>query len=385
MKQFDAQAQQPEAATEAQPATAEHVPEPKVAAPEPAETEKKPAPGPSPIESEPQAESATDDAPPHAKPLLAIDEQIAHLKAKGVTFDLYAETDAADYLENANNLLRAASYRKLFPKQVEGANVGQYVNLDFAYLVDLSSIDRQLREALLAAAVDVEHFAKVGVLKRAEAEGEDGYAIVGDYLASLSHDTRRRILAGFRARGGEGEKHDTYSGDLIARYVDDYPIWVFFEICEFGVFVDFYRYCAERWDDRAMLDGHYILKSVKAARNAAAHNCCIANGLTASGEAKSFPISEPITRALNAAGMKNSKTRRKNLGNLRVAQIAAVLYSVNAFCTRESTLQRNSARFQQLKSHIQASMPNYRANNAITSSLAFIVKLIDIWLPADAE
>ena len=44
MEQFDAQVQQPEAATEAQPATAEPVPEPEIASLEPAETEKEPTP-----------------------------------------------------------------------------------------------------------------------------------------------------------------------------------------------------------------------------------------------------------------------------------------------------------------------------------------------------
>ena len=152
-------------------------------------------------------------------------------------------------------------------------------------------------------------------------------------------------------------------------------------MCEFGTFVDFYRFCAERWEDRAMLDQHYILKSVKAIRNAVAHNCCTVNGLTASGDEKTFPISEPITRALNAAGMKNTKTRRKNLSNLRMAQIAAVLYSVETFCTRDSALRRNAAKFQQVKRRIGENASYYSANNAVASSLAFVVKLIDIWLP----
>ena len=169
---------------------------------------------------------------------------------------------------------------------------------------------------------------------------------------------------------------------LIAHYQDAYPVWVFLEVCEFGTLVDFYRFCADRWDDRAMLDQHYILKSVKAIRNATAHNCCTVNGLTSSGEAKEFPISAPITRALNAAGMNNSKTRRKNLANLRIAQIAAVLYSTTVFCTRESSLKRNADKFHQVKRAIVESAPLFRTNNAVESSLAFIVKLIDIWLPA---
>ena len=74
-----------------------------------------------------------------------------------------------------NNYLRAAAYRKLYDRYAEDPRKGEYVNLNFQNLVDPSAIDRRLREALLAAAVDVEHFAKVRLLACRQAEGGDGY------------------------------------------------------------------------------------------------------------------------------------------------------------------------------------------------------------------
>ena len=74
-----------------------------------------------------------------------------------------------------NNYLRAAAYRKLYDRYAEGPRKGEYVNLNFQNLVDPSAIDRRLREALLAAAVDVEHFAKVVCLRAARPRGGDGY------------------------------------------------------------------------------------------------------------------------------------------------------------------------------------------------------------------
>lgn len=99
------------------------------------------------------------------KPMLTVNEQIEHLKSKGVTFDLCSEDEAARYLSAANNYLRVVSYRKLYSRQVDGPNPGSYVNLDFRNLVELSSIDRRLWEALLAAVIDVEHFARVELLR----------------------------------------------------------------------------------------------------------------------------------------------------------------------------------------------------------------------------
>ena len=158
------------------------------------------------------------------KPMLTAVQLVEHLKSRGVTFELCSEEDAVAYLSDANNYLRAAAYRKLYFRQVDGDNPGAYVNLDFEDLVELSSIDRRLREVLLSATIDVEHFAKMRLLRMCEEHDEDGYAIVSDYLASISERQRSRIEGALAARGGEGRAHDEYSGDLIAHYAGGYPV-----------------------------------------------------------------------------------------------------------------------------------------------------------------
>ena len=118
------------------------------------------------------------------KPMLAAEQLVEHLKSRGVTFELCSETDAVAYLSDANNYLRVAAYRKLYFRQVDGGNPGAYVNLDFEDLVELSAIDRRLREALLSATIDVEHFAKMRLLRMCGEHGEDGYALIPTSAAS---------------------------------------------------------------------------------------------------------------------------------------------------------------------------------------------------------
>jgi hypothetical protein len=123
---------------------------------------------------------------PNRKPMLTIEQQIAHLEGKGITFDLMSRVDAADYLANKNNFLRVTSYREVFYQQLQGSDAGKYLNLDFAYLVELASIDRVLREVMIGITLDIEHFAKVKTLNRiAGTPGEDGYSIVKDFFVSL--------------------------------------------------------------------------------------------------------------------------------------------------------------------------------------------------------
>lgn len=56
------------------------------------------------------------------KPKLTVEEQIEHLKSKGVTFDLCDEDEAMRILSEQDHYFRLAAYRVLFPKRVGGAH-----------------------------------------------------------------------------------------------------------------------------------------------------------------------------------------------------------------------------------------------------------------------
>ena len=317
------------------------------------------------------------------KPMLAVGEQVSHLKSRGVKFDLCSEDAAASYLENTNNYLRVAAYRKLYPRRVDGRSPGTYVNLDFEDLVELSSIDHRLRETLLAAAIDVEHFAKIRLLKRCGEHSEDGYSIVTDYLQAINPRQRSRIENALEVRGRDNRAHDEYSGNLIAHYFGAYPVWVFLEVVEFGVLVDMWRYCADRWCDQEMRNEHYVLKSVKALRNACAHNSLIVNGFTSVAGNASFQISGLIAKSLNENGMPKTKSRRAKLKNLRMAQIAATFYSVNEFCELDTTRARHARRMTNVRNYARSCGVLSRANDGIVSFFDFLWKLVDIWLPGE--
>lgn len=213
---------------------------------------------------------------------LTIEEQIAHLKAKGVKFTGCSESVAKTHLAEKNNYFRLAAFRKLFPKHKGGSRDGQYIDLDFAQLQGLSYIDQNLRSALLAMSLDVEHYTKVAIIsevtKRSE---EDGYGIVRDYKASLDDNRLKSLESELETR-----QHDVYCGGIIKKYRDSMPVWVFLEIVPFGRFVDFCRFCSERWSDKALLDKHYMLKKAKSVRNASAHGSCLMNGFAAENARK---------------------------------------------------------------------------------------------------
>ena len=58
------------------------------------------------------------------KPILTIEQQIEHLRRKGVSFELCSEAEAARILAGQDHYFRLAAYRVLFPKRVGGPRDG---------------------------------------------------------------------------------------------------------------------------------------------------------------------------------------------------------------------------------------------------------------------
>ncbi len=317
------------------------------------------------------------------KPWLTPKEQVAHLKSKGVRFSLMSEEEAVGYLAENNNYFRLRSYRTGFSKVDFGSRQGQYANLDFKMLVDLSIVDMLLRNEMLPMALDIEHFAKVRLLGRIEQAGEDGYSVVRDFLASYDRvGPTGGIINRTKVEIARGES-SPYVAGVLAKYPDfGFPVWVFLELVAFGTFIYFYRFCAERFNDKAMLDEFYILQSVKCLRNACAHNNCVLNDMS-SGR----PMFKPRSAVSAAIGRIDSigrDQRRSKLSNDRLQQVATVLYMHKKLASpgvHENRCRSLWALVDRMFKHADY----YSGNYQITSGFEFIAKLVEAWFSDGAS
>lgn len=130
-----------------------------------------------------------------------------------------------------------------------------------------------------------------------------------------------------------------------------------------------------------MLEQHYVLRSVKGLRNACCHNSCIVHALSKNAEDAEYIVREPLASPLKENGLKNGKSRKAKLHNLRVAQIAAALYAANHYCSRETTRSRHIALMGRLRASVDRARPLFPPDGSLDSYFEFIFKMVDIWLP----
>ena len=198
---------------------------------------------------------------------LNVSEQIAVLKRHGVTFNLYSESDATTFLESCTYFFKLKAFENNFDKDGD-----QYIGLDFAYLVDLSTIDLHLRALLRSLCLDIEHAMKVRFNNLIMNDpNEDGHEIVH----AFDSDGKYQFNGDYKS--SEVYHYSTYSDGMIRKYCTDPAIWNLWEVVSFKILCDLYEYYLKR----AKLKDNVTLfnKSVRSLRNASSHNNCLLIGI----------------------------------------------------------------------------------------------------------
>lgn len=309
---------------------------------------------------------------PNSKPILTAKEQVEHLKKKGVKFNVMSEADAERYLMYQSNYFKVAAYRKNWQKYLAGENTGKYMHLEFAHLVDLATIDMHLRYQIVLMALDIEHHAKLRLLREAEHYREDGYAIVRDYIQSMPPKQGSIFQSEIQR-----SESSIYCGDIVRKYNNHFPIWAFMEVIPFGRLVSFYQFCAKRFNDPVMSDDYYLLLTTKQIRNAAAHSNCILNDLHA-GSAK-HKTNARVTQALAAVNNVSTRTRKNCMSNVRIQQIVTLFYTHMTFVKSVGLQQKESAGLRIIMDRMNEHADYYTNNQLVNSTLTFLRTLIDNW------
>lgn len=308
-------------------------------------------------------------------PMLSNEEQIKHLVSKGVKFELISKEEAAEYLQKNNNYFKLRAYRKNFPKHPDGIQKGKYINLDFAELKDLSIIDMRMRYVFIHMALDIEHFAKVKLLRAIEESDDDGYQIVEDYLLHLKGIDKNDGTHLYESVKNELERNidNPYCGGIIKKFDGCYPVWAFIEIISFGSLIHFYQFCAKQLGRKDLQDDYYLFMTIKELRNAAAHSNCIIHDMGAK-DSKYNP-NYNVLRALKGI----TKTARDvQMKNERMRQIATLLYTHSVIVSSKGIHDYTAGELRKLVERMKRHRDYYVDNQNIMAGFAFFEKCIDI-------
>ena len=206
------------------------------------------------------------------RPMMKIVELVPHLKRKNIKFEKCSENDAIKYLTENNNYYNVTAYKNNFVKYQCGEFKGKYIDLDFAYLKDLSIIDYRTRLLLFKMIIDIEHYLKIRILNTIEnIDEENGYNIVNLYLEKDYNDLKfpKRVHDSIRKKVS-----NEYYKKIFSKYdidkdkkIENMPIWKFLEIITFGELVNFFEFYTKEYnlDDNKYV---FILREVNKLRNA---------------------------------------------------------------------------------------------------------------------
>lgn len=305
------------------------------------------------------------------KPRLSLDEQIQHLKDKGILFNIMDEESAKQYLKYNNNYYKLTSFRKNYDKHPGGENKGKYIRLEFTYLVDVLIIDMRIRYRIVEMALDIEHHTKLQLLRKMMS--------MMRMVIKLSKIILIHWTIGIRKIFSEinRNKRSIYCRDIIEKYEGNYPVWAFIEIVSFGELVGFYHYCAKRYSDKEMIDDYYRLLTCKKIRNGAAHSNSILNDLRP--HTAEHHTNKEIIKELVCIPHMNSNFRKNKMSNARIQQIITLLYMHKKIVRSEGVALYESGELKKLMRRIDRNSNYYKTNKLVQGTFKFLELIVDSW------
>lgn len=291
---------------------------------------------------------------------LDYDEQIAHLKELGITFNGVSEESAKEYLKTSCYYFKLTQYKANYNKNKSG----KYVGLDFLALKTLSKIDKELRYEIMNLCLDIEHNLKVKFLDHI-CEHSDGFEPIKEFYEENEKDA---LELDVKYNGVKDDLKTNYIGELIKKYYSRMPAWVFFEIVSFGTLMRFIAFYQEKYN--FYLVDNRLLNNIRDLRNTVAHNNSIIRDLKSKDSNETKVLGNYV--ALYFDNIKSDQ-RNKRLQNRNIADFSSLI------CLH-LTLIKDNKKFENLKRIID-DIPNraecLKNNDLLVSSYDYCKKMVD--------
>ena len=257
---------------------------------------------------------------------LSFKSLIFYMKFKGVRFNYIDEFEAMEILKYKNYYFKLNSYVDNYPKQkvrYQKQLIERYQTVDFKNLVDLASLDMQLRYIIIKFCLDIEHSIKLNIIRNITKDNnEDGYTIVQsffDYVKTTSSIKKpyKKMLKYL--------KYDSYRQLDYNKYENNTPIWFLIEYLQFGDLCWFIEFLYNEHNLDEYKELSKTIRFVKNIRNKAAHNTPILNNIVLNNQINGNDKSVIITRFGKSLGIKDKQLNKK-LRNYNIHDLLAMFF-----------------------------------------------------------
>ena len=302
-----------------------------------------------------------------SKQKLLVEEQIKYMKVEsGIDFNIINEEEAKHFLTYNNYYFKIKAYAKNYEKYCKGDLAGKYINLEFAYLVELSILDMYFRRFIIKMTLDIEHYLKTMLLRDFNNNSdEDGYNIVSSLYLKYPY-----IKDNIHNKGN----HSACT-DLVSKYRDDFAIWNIVEVLSFGDFIKLYEMYYKKYSTSGSMEN--FLWSVKFIRNAAAHNNCLINSLRIPYSSNIRPNKQINTFISKIDGISTS-TRIKRMKNPVIHDFVVSLYVFNNVVTSANIKKNTMVELNDfMETRMVVNKKYFMENQVLTSSYNFIKIIVD--------
>ncbi len=311
-----------------------------------------------------------------AKTKLPIVDQINKMKSSGIKFIIVSEESAKEFISNNTYYFKIKAFQKNYIKNGKGA----YVNLDFAYLKDFSTIDMRFRKLVLSMVLSIEHSMKIKLNNDiSNNPSEDGYSIVNGFFNQKEYQ--------YIVKSIHTKIHSTYAGELVKKYGSytfdpssdtpyrfECPFWILLEVLSFGDFIKFYNFYYERNKvDNPLKE---ILFPVRCLRNAAAHNNCVLNSLKKSDHLD-FKVNKEVSSYVSKIKSISKSSRCNCMSVPALHDFAALLMVYLNIVGSEAALKHATEDLKEFLERFHRHFDYYSSNVDITKTYTFFQKLID--------
>lgn len=301
------------------------------------------------------------------KELLTVDQLIDHMKYRGIKFKEISEEEAKIFLNNNNYYMKLASYRANYVKCQSGEREGQYQNLDFAYLKELSTLDMYLRYMIMEMALDIEHAIKVKIIRDvADNPEEDGYNIMKKFLEK---NNNINILKKIKSH-----KSGEYCKDLIEKYYPYFPVWVFVELISFGDLLYFTSFYENEYNIKII--NNTFMNIVRDLRNASAHSNCILNKMTERIDSTK-QINSEISEFVKRMSDVSKQSRKNNLNYKFTYNFICLLYVYDSLMSNTVKQKRYKQIIEFMDGRAKKNKNYFLSNSKILGVYNFNKKVID--------